>query len=82
MNFTKEQTEKLKRIAQMCGRDLSEFIDVMINVMSDVRTNVQIDPTLEKGVRLCTIALLQDFNNTVKLLAQPTQVPSDSSEFN
>ncbi len=69
MQLNEKQTEQLRKIANNCGKDLVLFLEMMITSITDIRTEIEVSAELDKGVRLSTAKLLQDFIDRIKLLS-------------
>lgn len=80
MELTQEQTEKLRKLAQSCGTDLVHFFNLMILEISDIRTDLKVDPSIEKDLRKTVIKLFEGFTGKIKQLSSQEE-PKGEDRF-
>lgn len=80
MELTQEQTEKLRKLAQSCGTDLVHFFNLMILEISDIRTDLKVDPSIEKDLRKTVIKLFEGFTEKIKQLSSQEE-PKGEDRF-
>ena len=66
MQLTEGQSERLKKLSASCGKDLLFFFNLMVQHISDIRTDLKVEANLDKDVRLAVISLLTDFTEKIK----------------